>query len=372
MALLKSASLADGAPLPVLADGLWPVLVDRVTGLLELAGDGWRVATTGLDEPEPRPQLVVEIDRDALHLTDWSDPQGPRLIATHGLGDTILLATLARAEALARGIDGDRIGVGVRDAVALDTVLRLPKASRAAIARAVALHGATEQPYPDGLVLWRITYEPSPTVVARLAFVPAGVVQPVVAALADAGIAPAIAVRSAGAASFAMRPSWLAGHGSRSRDRVRPRAMRLAAVCAAGILASLAANLAMTAVAIARLEPEAQVAAEEIGRSARIMLDARFLAARQREALGRLDVIETLAAQLPDGTWLERLEIKDDKIEIAGSAASAADTLRLVGDVPALRGAELVAAVTRDSARNIERFRIGAQIAVAAGSGRSP
>ena len=372
MALMKSARLTEGAPVVVSADGVWSALVDRVAGLLEAAEDGWRVATTGLDEPEPRPLLVVEIDRDALHLADWADPRRPRVIATHALGETEVVATLARAEAMARGIGRDRIGVGIRDSMALDTVLRLPKAPRASIARAVALHSATEQPYPAGLVLWRVTYERSPSVVARLAFVPSVAVLPVVAALAAVGIAPAIAVRCAGESSFAMRPSWLADDGSGAATRVQPRAARLAVFCAAGVLVSLAANFAMTAVTIARLEPEAQVAGEELGRSERVLTDARFLAARQREALGRLDVIETLAAQLPDGTWLERLEIKEGKIEIAGSAASAADTLRVVGDVAALRGAEFLAAVTRDSARGIERFRIGAQIAVAPGSGRSP
>jgi len=79
----------------------------------------------------------------------------------------------------------------------------------------------------------------------------------------------------------------------------------------------------------------------------------------------RLTLPGALANSLPDDTWLERIEITDDTVEITGYASSAAETTRLVAQIPGLSDVRFSAPVTRDNNQNTERFRIAATLAVA-------
>ncbi|MEO1551033.1 MAG: PilN domain-containing protein [Pseudomonadota bacterium] len=78
----------------------------------------------------------------------------------------------------------------------------------------------------------------------------------------------------------------------------------------------------------------------------------------------RLSLAGALANILPDTTWLERIEITQDTVEITGYAISAADTTTLVAQIPGLSDVRFSAPVTRDNTQQIERFRIAATLAV--------
>lgn len=366
----------------------------RLMAFCELAADGWRVATSALDRPLSEPPVIIEIGRE--HVRIWRDgTAGVRVPSARP--DRIAAEVLALVAVVGdRASDpGCRVGIGFGDDVALDIELPLQKATLSTLAKEIAYRVAEETPFApgEGLAFWSVSRRSeSQTANGRIAIVPARLVVPVIEALAAAGLEPRHAVRlsvkrppaddktaiggsapemSPDPASydsvFTAAPDWLAGPASAGGQAAAlqklPRAIRTGVVAAAIISASVALNLALSAYQISRLEGEAAAASAAAAHSRRRETDAAFLAARQAAAMAKVAVLNEIAARLPDGAHLERLEVKDDRIEFIAYAASAADIVRAVSGIAGVKSAELMSAVARDSARNIERFRIAAVLA---------
>jgi general secretion pathway protein L len=71
----------------------------------------------------------------------------------------------------------------------------------------------------------------------------------------------------------------------------------------------------------------------------------------------KLRLLAQLTKLLPDGTWLQELQINEDTVEISGSSNRAADLVPPLENSPYFTQVEFTAPITRDN-QNKEIFRI--------------
>ncbi|MBK8182869.1 MAG: PilN domain-containing protein [Candidatus Competibacteraceae bacterium] len=95
----------------------------------------------------------------------------------------------------------------------------------------------------------------------------------------------------------------------------------------------------------------------------RTLESSKVLAQQKRTTQPRVSVLQELTAILPDDTWLERLQIKGDTVQIIGQSAKASALVGIVESSDLLSNASFISPVTIDSRTNKERFSLGARIA---------
>ncbi len=89
--------------------------------------------------------------------------------------------------------------------------------------------------------------------------------------------------------------------------------------------------------------------------------EAKTLVERQRAAASLVTLIDGLAKGLPDGAWIDQLQVSRTDVQTTLFAPSSAETLTLFGRLPGLADASLSGTVSRDQSAGIERFRIEAR-----------
>jgi general secretion pathway protein L len=96
---------------------------------------------------------------------------------------------------------------------------------------------------------------------------------------------------------------------------------------------------------------------EEMSKSSRFLLEKRLYTPLV------IDLVDDLTRILPDGAWVEQLEVKSGQVRIRGQAEEAS---ALIGQVEASRffqGATFISPVTSDRRTGKDRFYLSAQIA---------
>ncbi|MFM2421578.1 MAG: hypothetical protein RL291_108 [Pseudomonadota bacterium] len=355
---------ADATRVGAPSSGSLSSVRERIADLGELAADGWRYLTGRIDDPEPVPCLMVVLYLDGYEIVDCSEPSAQHVVQTFALDGVATLAARVRDTWTTRATPGAELAIAFADEVVLDLDTKLPLGPPALLEAAAATHAAIEQPFAEGagLNFWRIERAGRDMAEAKIAAVPAEPLNSVLKALAQVGITPTIACRL-GKRRFAARPAWLAPPQQPSKLDAfwtLPRIARVMLISAGLLAGSLTANIAYTTARIFMLQASADAASEAARRNDRATSDATQLALRQNDAAGRIHVLAALSAALPDTTWIERLEFKEDRVEFIAYGPSAGEALRHVATVQGLRNPELMSAVTRDQQRNLERFRIGA------------
>lgn len=170
------------------------------------------------------------------------------------------------------------------------------------------------------------------------------------------------------------------GPSLRALDPPRGPARALRAGRRAAALVALAGLLALPATiawrqeaALAAIEGDLALAEEQAGR---VRADMR---ARQ-ERIGRLAalrdarsgavplvrVLEELAGTLPDGTWLDRVDLEGGRIVLSGISADAAGLIPRLAAAPLFRDPVFVQPVVREAGRG-ERFAIALETGSADG-----
>lgn len=192
-------------------------------------------------------------------------------------------------------------------------------------------------------------------------------------ALADEGLyAQTVTVIEAATGRIELigRPDWLprAAEGVRAHFDGLPRAVRMLVAALAVVTGSMAANLAVTSARLWMIETETAEALTAQRSAGRLEADARRIDAMQRDTLAIVSVLDALARTLPDGTWLDQIELNDGILKLGGYSPSAAETLSRIASVPGLAKVEQSAAVTRDTGGKTEKWRVQATI----GRGKAP
>lgn len=93
----------------------------------------------------------------------------------------------------------------------------------------------------------------------------------------------------------------------------------------------------------------------------------RFLMDKRRDRPPVIKVLYELTNVLPDDTFLERLTINGDEIQINGESSSATTIIQLLEKSPYFHNAQPRSPVTKDVATNKERFSISADMVAATG-----
>ncbi|HEY9198544.1 MAG TPA: PilN domain-containing protein [Gammaproteobacteria bacterium] len=81
-----------------------------------------------------------------------------------------------------------------------------------------------------------------------------------------------------------------------------------------------------------------------------------------RAAPPMLEILDELSGRIPDGTWLQHLEIKGASLQIQGESTGAAALIGLLEDSPLLDSVSFRAPVTQDPRSGKESFQIAARL----------
>ena len=94
----------------------------------------------------------------------------------------------------------------------------------------------------------------------------------------------------------------------------------------------------------------------------RTLQASRMLAEKKRAIPTRVDLLRELTLILPMDTWVERLQIKGDSLQINGQSTKASALVGIIEASDLLDSAGFLSPVTTDPRSNKERFLLGAHI----------
>lgn len=165
------------------------------------------------------------------------------------------------------------------------------------------------------------------------------------------------------------RPLVLRGWGEGARQRAVRRAQwQMLALLA--LAALLAVALLVTPTAFARLKAQqAQQAQSDLQRRAAPQMDVRESLGRDVQALQNVvaiagervqlaPVLDMLTEALPDGAWLNNLNVNERQFRIMGMADDAAALVQRLNAQPGVQEARLASPATRNGSEQKERFVI--------------
>lgn len=91
---------------------------------------------------------------------------------------------------------------------------------------------------------------------------------------------------------------------------------------------------------------------------------SRFLVQKKQSRPPVIELLRELTAILPDNTWLERLQIRGETLQLIGQSASASALVSVVEESKLLGDAAFASPVTNDRRTGKERFVLGARVVV--------
>ena len=90
--------------------------------------------------------------------------------------------------------------------------------------------------------------------------------------------------------------------------------------------------------------------------------NSRFLVEKKQAMPMTLEIINELTRILPDDTWINRLSIKGQEVQIQGQSAAASALIPLIESSDKLRNPRFRSPVTRMPRTNSERFHLSAEV----------
>jgi Tfp pilus assembly protein PilN len=118
--------------------------------------------------------------------------------------------------------------------------------------------------------------------------------------------------------------------------------------------------------ALRRLEAPSQQLRRQNQETSSLETRAAVLANLRAGNSQKLRLLEQLTRLLPDGTWLQQLQINEDTVEIYGSSDRAADLVPPLENSPYFTQVEFTSPITRDDKNKKEVFRIRMRLKQAA------
>jgi general secretion pathway protein L len=118
---------------------------------------------------------------------------------------------------------------------------------------------------------------------------------------------------------------------------------------------------------IAELEPQVTAAMEAAQEGSRLKRNIELIATGSAELVARKEarpmtiaVIDEMTRILPDNTWLSRIDIAGNEIQIQGQSEAAASLIGLIEESPAFENARFRSPVTQIPQTDAERFHLSA------------
>ncbi len=253
---------------------------------------------------------------------------------------------------------------------ALNRVVTLPMAAAANLRQVLGYEMDRLTPfnaselYYDALIVER--HPEQRRIRVELSALPRPEVDAVLATLAALGVAPDV-VEVAGS-----RPGInLLPNEKRPRRGIWPRRLRnvLIAVSLSLALAAAVLPLWQYRTLVIGLQKQVDALQRESGHvlTLREQLEkavesSRFVLQKKQNSPSLIELLRELTTILPDNTWLERLQIKGDTVQLIGQSSSASALVSVIEESKGLGGAAFASPVTNDRRTGKERFVLGARV----------
>jgi len=223
---------------------------------------------------------------------------------------------------------------------------------------------SAQQLYYDTLILERQPEQRRIRV--ELSALPRAEVDATLEALAGLGVTPDIVDVGGGRKGINLLPVE-----KRPRRGVWPRRLRnsLVVVSLSLMLAAALLPLWQQRTLVIRLQKQVDI----LQRDSSQVLDlreqlekavesSRFLLQKKQSRPPVIDLLRELTVLLPDNTWLERLQINGDALQLIGQSSSASALVGLIDESKLLGGVAFTSPVTNDRRTGKERFVLSAQV----------
>lgn len=192
-----------------------------------------------------------------------------------------------------------------------------------------------------------------------------------------------LAALPAGAADLDGVDSWRGAPGDGRRGtnllpperRARRRNLRLplnlglAALALILLVVNMNQSLANRAIAVEQMRVEveqANVEAKRVAALRKTLADsidgANFLTERKRKSPLMVGLINDLTERVPEDTYLERLQIENNQVQLQGQAEEASQLIALLGESPCLGNPGFQGQVQPDARTGKDRFQINADL----------
>jgi general secretion pathway protein L len=93
-----------------------------------------------------------------------------------------------------------------------------------------------------------------------------------------------------------------------------------------------------------------------------VVESSRFLLQKRRDFPLMVELVRELTALLPDGTWIEYLDVRGNEVQIRGQSTQASALIGLLEESKLLQGASFRSPITADRRTGKDRFHVAAQI----------
>jgi general secretion pathway protein L len=114
--------------------------------------------------------------------------------------------------------------------------------------------------------------------------------------------------------------------------------------------------------ALTEVQTDASAASELYNSIVALQEQANHVSTQYQDTPRFLPLWNDLSKRLDDNTWLQRLDIRDEKFSIQGVSQNASRLIEQLEQSPHLEKVRFAASVTRDRITEKERFNISAQI----------
>jgi general secretion pathway protein L len=259
------------------------------------------------------------------------------------------------------------------EADVLGKTVTLPMAAQRELGQVLSFEMDRETPFQAEQIYWshRIAEidRPNDRFSVRLQLVPKANLAPLLAALAQIGVAPDRIEVAEGPDAGACLPLSDQNGGTRQATRTSRLVVPLAACCAALAIATVVTPFVRQSIALTALDRQIArgraAAAEAAGLRREIDQLSRSadLITSEREKVGEpLQILAAVTRVVPDDSYLTELELLQRKLTLSGRSAAAA---RLIGAFAAdseFRNPAFAAPVTRIEALRQEIFTIVAEV----------
>lgn len=320
-------------------------------------GRGWRPEFVATAET-PNPTKV------ALSLSSRGGESvlGNYELNSAGLRDAVTRVPRARRIATVLRVPADLL---------LEHDIVLPLSTEPDLQRVVAYEMDRLTPFRAEDVLWTCLTSKRDTarnrLHLRLTLVPRKRVEPVLAALREAGLAPA-RIETGGTAE-ARRVVPIA-QDRPARAWLGPRAEAAAlGTCGALAIAAIALPFVQQSIALSRLDarietvkPEVAVVEKLRKQIAGIAATGDVIVAARNQVGSPLQSLALLTDVLPDDTYVTSLGLRQRKLSISGRSVSAAKLIGAMTAHPQIHGPAFVAPVIRDETNGGQMFSIRADL----------
>lgn len=326
---------------------------------------GWLPLRTRRKLAGSRRRLIVEPSPDGLALFRQED--GEPEVLSHQSWESASRETLHK---LIRTERPTAIVLRMRADRALTRVVMLPIAAAAKLRQVLGYEMdrltpfSANQLYYDALILDRQLEQRRIRV--ELSVLPRTEVDATLEALAALGIAPDIVDIIGGRRGVNLLPVE-----KRPKRGVWPRRLQnlLIIVSLSLVLAAALLPLWQHRALVIRLQKQVDILQKDSGQVLNLreqlekaVQSSRFLLQKKQSSPPVIELLRELTAILPDNTWLERLQIKGDTLQLIGQSSSASALVGVIEESKLLGSVAFSSPVTNDRRTGKERFVLGARV----------